>query len=219
MEQEAPTATEVVDPETGEVTTAEEVARKIVGDMDQQAATPPHEVPAELQQELEEALSWLAVAQSDYNTAREEAKCAKSVFENSQLELTNVARRVSDALAGRKPVETPAMFDEDGTPTAEAAADTVTGVLSPETAAKELAVLGLSESIVGKLNEAHIFTLGELQKRMTSAGEWWAKDIPGIGGERAGTIADAYNECVWGVNPQGDNPGDEAGTKKGHKEP
>jgi len=218
MEQEAPTATEVVDPETGEVTTAEEVAGALVASMDPSAPS-PHEVPAELQQELDEALSELSEAQSEHELAKEAAKDAKAQMEHAQIQLARVARKVSDALAGRKPIETPAMFDDDGTPTAEAAADPVTGVLSPETAAKELAVLGLSESIVGKLNEAHIFTLGELQKRMTSAGEWWAKDIPGIGGERAGTIADAYNECVWGVNPQGDNPGDEAGTKKGHKEP
>lgn len=55
---------------------------------------------------------------------------------------------------------------------------------------------GVSVSQCEKLQQAGIDTLGELQERMKTKGEWWAQDIKGIGEAARTKIVDVFNEIV-----------------------
>lgn len=56
--------------------------------------------------------------------------------------------------------------------------------------------LGISQKVCDTLAAADVNTLGDLQDRMKKHGQFWWKDIKGIGDGKASNITDAFNEFV-----------------------
>ncbi len=122
-------------------------------------------------------------ALSEWTAAKDEASGAKKDFDRHDEELRDLIAEGPD-LQSRLP------FGGDE---------------KPDRASVKLDTIGLSESIVAKLFQAALESIGGLQK-FTNAGNKLA-DIDGIGPESAGKIADAI--AKWDeVHPADDEPAD-----------
>lgn len=82
---------------------------------------------------------------------------------------------------------------------------------------------GITESQCEKLSEHGLQTLGDLQSLMQKEGQWWWKEVKGVGEGKAEKIADAMNAIIMAAMPEGeeidaefevrpDSPADEPAT-------
>ena len=150
-------------------------------------AKAPAPVESEAEATLREMNAEIDAAAADHHQKSEAAKAAKKRVESLQADLNEFIRRSNEKLPlfDGKAVSPPAAETSDET-WREVPIDT----LSLE--------CGLSESIVNKLVEAEITTIGKLadwtksEKRLT--------DIAGIGGAKAEQIEAAMDK-FWGSRP------------------
>jgi hypothetical protein len=202
------TTVELTDDEARDEAAIAAGAEELAGQVVDAAATVETEAPPaqagvvspELQKKLRDAIEDDTEADRNYTAAKEQARACKEELDCRRSFLKLVAREVADALAGK--VEAPAqtaMFDDAGNPTDTAVAPT--REMDKAQSDASIDVLGLTESLALKLTEAKVLTLGDLKARFDANPEWWFKDIPGVGGERAATIIDAFHEYMgWSAD-------------------
>ena len=152
--------------------------------------------------------------------AKEQASAARAEYEACRVRHESISSEIRDVRFGRL-APAPRLIGDDGEATPEARAEEpavdAADAAEPDPAAGDtptappdappppidaaklaqpISVLGLAPGLGTILDAANILTVGDLHRRM-QAGEWWNKDIKGLGGQRAGVVADAVNAYLF----------------------
>ena len=70
---------------------------------------------------------------------------------------------------------------------------------------RPLADLGLRKRVEQALSEAKVTTIGRLSKLMNEHGEWWHREVEGIGKVAREDIKDRF-EVYWKAHPEYNKP-------------
>jgi len=190
QEKFAPNCVGFTDPQQAEeAPVAEEPAQPQASNL-----TPGNSVSDDLISELRNANEDFHQALSDHEQANEIAKYKKKVMETAQMKLNEICDRIT-TMASPLP-----LFDK----TKPAANDiSVLGVEAEEDDWRSVRLDSLTDPVISdrylkamEENEPPIATMGELADWQKDKGDFWAKDIDGIGKKAQDEIA-AATEAFW----------------------
>lgn len=168
---------------------------------------------ADLLSRIEDAEVECQKARLAVDDAKEAYKTSKGLYANAVEELRKLARArrqklpLFDAAGKKAEEEKKAKASEQATPLLPAAEGDTAGngqaqPLAPEAwRTVRIAELSLKPATESKLLAKDLDTLGALSDWMQKKGEFWAKDVPGIGEKAATDIADAF-AAFWATHPE-----------------
>lgn len=186
---------------------------------DEAKVEPAKEVTAligehELLAEIREAEALVSTAEQRWQAAAEHAKDLKKIYETRVSDLRAAIRGAGPLFCQSSESKEPNHEGLNGTPkesptNPEGLATNSEGLPATNgkpdawrtTCIDALQAHGLSENIVGKLRGKSIETLGDLSDHQAKHGQWWFKEIKGLGEGKAAKVADAQ-AAFWAANPE-----------------
>ena len=162
------------------------------GEMDLRDDEPMPAWKVELVAKIQAAELETQAAETDYLAAKETAKECKDILEGKIAGLRSLVRKLD---AAEKPMPLLDGLDKPaGTNGQPAASNDGWRGLCIDT-------LALPETILESMRQKGIETLGGFANFQRDRGEFWAKDLKGVGPAKATKITEAWEE-FWKANPQ-----------------
>lgn len=158
-------------------------------------------------EEIRKQEARVAAIEAEWEEAKENAKTLKAEAETARGKLLRMIRLGADTgpqrelpLGDTEAQGTPAGPGDQSNPVARA--EHAAKPAAPD-AWRELSIaeLGLSPAIAKKLAENEITTLGKFSDRVAKHGEWWFRELKGIGETKAAAISEAFVE-FWANHPE-----------------
>lgn len=169
----------------------EEYGGPVAGEMDLRDDEPLPAWKADKIAAIQQQERNTTLLERDYLAAKEHAKDCKDIYEAAIATLRRLIRELN---AAEKPMP---LLDSLDKPENEQPVNEKWRTVCIDA----LQAHGVSESIVGKLRDKAIETLGDLADFQGKHGEFWAKEIKGLGPAKAAKVTDAQ-AAFWQAHPE-----------------